>query len=716
MNVPIKVKSEVAIPPAGYVFVFIDSEDMQLKAKLSDGMVINYTNVNDDLKTISLADYTAFEVFAHDYDIPVGECKELGGYVNNSISASMTHAFKLRSTTMNDKDSDVVIDWGDGKLTYVTDGIYDKKEVLEEDREVTYYFSHTYQTTSKYIVKIYGTRYFSIRSISTSSSSEIADGDPAILQNLVCRVLDVDLPLASNVTNLANLCNTSLRLLNVHVPSYFSLNRIENVSGIFRHCINLINATGFKRQFCNANVVEQFFTNCSSLVTTDFTLPPTIARGAASSIFNKCSNLKLKVSDIFTDGNALSGKININRIFFNCGDGLDVTDCYGKLWGNPNVEWSNTSYAFKKCPASVLSQVPVSWGGTNKNIDNQLKLQSYDKCDYTAFEVYAHEETIPVGESEVLGGYVNYEIPGSMVHSFNVRAYTMNYKDSDVIIDWGDGAFEAIADKSFVSEDIDNKDKETQYTVSHTYGTAGKYVIKVYGKRYYSITHGVANQNNLLCRILTADLPVASHLNNFASFARAAQRLIYVDAYECVNFGLNYANVAKMFYTCKNLISARGFSIRNKRNMSCDSMFASCLSLEFTDFQVAHIRDNLSSLFSTCPKLAVNVSDIFKYFYVDSGKSVNVFNLFVDNSRLTGTVPADKLWERRDITWLEPKAAFKNCPEEIRVQVPVSWGGTNAEIDKELESTITTIEKYNELEQRVKALEEALSNTLALDK
>ena len=46
MNIPIKNKIDVAIPPKGYVFPFIDQDDMQLKARLSDGLVISYSNVD----------------------------------------------------------------------------------------------------------------------------------------------------------------------------------------------------------------------------------------------------------------------------------------------------------------------------------------------------------------------------------------------------------------------------------------------------------------------------------------------------------------------------------------------------------------------------------------------------------------------------------------------------------------------------------------------
>jgi len=53
--------------------------------------------------------------------------------------------------------------------------------------------------------------------------------------------------------------------------------------------------------------------------------------------------------------------------------------------------------------------------------------------DYTAWEVYANDTAIQVGESEVLGGYVSVAIPIQMTEGFIIRS-DKPYSTSDVVI------------------------------------------------------------------------------------------------------------------------------------------------------------------------------------------------------------------------------------------------------------------------------------------
>ena len=70
-------------------------------------------------------------------------------------------------------------------------------------------------------------------------------------------------------------------------------------------------------------------------------------------------------------------------------------------------------------------------------------------------------------------------------------------------------------------------------------------------------------------------------------------------------------------------------------------------------------------------------------------------------AKLTGTLNANKLWNNKNILWCNTGSTFAGCSDEIRAQVPVSWGGTASDdiIEKSLE------EKYNDLLARVEALE-----------
>jgi hypothetical protein len=50
--------------------------------------------------------------------------------------------------------------------------------------------------------------------------------------------------------------------------------------------------------------------------------------------------------------------------------------------------------------------------------------------------------------------------------------------------------------------------------------------------------------------------------------------------------------------------------------------------------------------------------------------------MFAGCSALVGTVPADKLWNNRNVIWTNTDTCFTGCSDEIRAQVPISWGGT----------------------------------------
>ena len=88
----------------------------------------------------SASDYTAFEVLAHSEDIPKGASELLGGSTNKVIPASMEHRFCIRTTELDRKNSDVVVDWCAGGPEGKTGEIGDPgdvyfDELTEEQKE-----------------------------------------------------------------------------------------------------------------------------------------------------------------------------------------------------------------------------------------------------------------------------------------------------------------------------------------------------------------------------------------------------------------------------------------------------------------------------------------------------------------------------------------------------------------------------------------------------
>lgn len=330
----------------------------------------------------------------------------------------------------------------------------------------------------------------------------------------------------------------------------------------------------------------------------------------------------------------------------------------------------------------TVSKIKVGSSGAEAYLQDTIS-------NYTAFEVFAHDYDIPIGECEELGGYVNYELPACMTHSFGIRSQQQK-EDQDVVVDWGDGTSVSLANIDPASG---------RYALSHTYNTVGKYTIRIYGKSYFALSN-LNTDTNIMCRVFAADLPVASHLSNFSSFARYAKHILKVDLSTCPNFIKNYSNISYLFYECFNLSTATGFSVRNKRNISYDYVLHHCYALEETDFMISHSIGNIQGVFNGCEKLQYDIADLLFYFSAEKGTEVDARWMVAGCKNIYGTVPAHKLWDNKDLIWKSTDTAFYGCSDEIKSQVPVSWGGTAD--DSIIESSPS--EKISQLQQQIQEL------------
>jgi hypothetical protein len=163
----------------------------------------------------------------------------------------------------------------------------------------------------------------------------------------------------------------------------------------------------------------------------------------------------------------------------------------------------------------------------------------------------------------------------------------------------------------------------------------------------------------------------------------------------------NIWNWGSVFSMCNNLQSVTGFTdILIKDNSKTTSMFGNSNELIETDFVFNRGTTSLVNSFSYCHKLEGDISKFFPIGGFLPGK-INVGAVFNKCLKLSGTVPADKLWNDKNITWTNTTQAFQYCSDEIRAQVPVSWGGTASDdiIEK------SDKEKYNDLLARIETLE-----------
>ena len=131
-------------------------------------------------------------------------------------------------------------------------------------------------------------------------------------------------------------------------------------------------------------------------------------------------------------------------------------------------------------------------------------------------------------------------------------------------------------------------------------------------------------------------------------------------------------------------------------------MFNDCWAMRETDFFLpGYFNDawGIKGVFANNRSLAVDINTLLPPQGF-SAKNPERSQLFY-NCPLTGTVPANKLWNDPEIEWKGSANTFAGCPAELRAQVPTSWGGTS--------TTIVPVKHYVEqvadFEQRISALE-----------
>lgn len=221
------------------------------------------------------------------------------------------------------------------------------------------------------------------------------------------------------------------------------------------------------------------------------------------------------------------------------------------------------------------------------------------------------------------------------VLQFNSQTtYTMAYA-GEGHIDWGNGDSESLADK-------------TSFTnISKTY-QPGTYTVKITGE-IEDIQAGMnTNSKNAVVALeqFNLDSYIGNRQNSYALGAfRGCNKMVLMPG---AGLGKNIKSLVGAFYGCSSLTTAP------------------TLPDGVTD---------LNTTFYGCTGL-VNIDGIWPANGF-TASSINIaymfYRLTVVAGKPAGTIPADKLWERTDITWISTQA-FRNCTSLSNYDdIPVNW-------------------------------------------
>lgn len=299
----------------------------------------------------------------------------------------------------------------------------------------------------------------------------------------------------------------------------------------------------------------------------------------------------------------------------------------------------------------------------------------------TEFQVYATNAVIAAGVTDSETGIPwATDVPAGMTQKLKIRCDVLA-ADSDVVIEWGDGTTSAIAKNEFESsDDSDWSLGEMVYVMAHTYAAPGRYRVIVRGKQYWGFQQ--VKGFNIISRIFDHGYPTAGWLQNLSvacQWSPKIQKVVFPTGLELF---ANIHNAYALFADCVNLVSVKNCQTKFRFTRDVTNMFSGCTALKECDFQLpqsAVKNASYNRVFYNCSSLEADIANLLPDRGFD-GKTVSMIECFRGCSKLTGTVPAVKLWEDMVINWTATRC-FTDCSETLRMQVPASWGGMGVEVD-----------------------------------
>lgn len=311
----------------------------------------------------------------------------------------------------------------------------------------------------------------------------------------------------------------------------------------------------------------------------------------------------------------------------------------------------------------------------------------------SCYEVQCNTTPIQIGTlNQMLGLKYVEEVPMGNIEVLKLRS--SHSKDNmNVIVSWGDGTSTVIKNSEIISKnDIGLKegvyvsysdvDNEKNYYLTHIYPEVdAKYTVSIYGNTYWGIHHGDGYQN-LLSRIFDSDLPICNCVKSLCSIAEGSLRLQQINLPAYFDFS-GVQNFSSAFKNCLNLKRVIGFNkyiFTNSIKYSC-SVFEGCKNLEYSDWHLASVSENYkkgnSSFYEGCINLKTDLVTMIP-FGGFSKKIISMNKVFKDCINLICSdwnYAESVLWGDISKEWVDTEECFTGCSDNIRQNVPESWGG-----------------------------------------
>ena len=248
----------------------------------------------------------------------------------------------------------------------------------------------------------------------------------------------------------------------------------------------------------------------------------------------------------------------------------------------------------------------------------------------------------------------------SYISSFKINGNSLNKMEitpvEDCVVDFGDGTKQTYTGN--------NTGNNSSRQVTHNYSESNTYTVQIIGNH----SHFRAPETIIEIIQLSNSVTDCSDMFNYCtSLTEIPSTLIIPNS---------VTKCSKMFLTCTSLTTIPStFTIPNSVT-DCSDMFGQCIGLTTipSTFTIPNSVTDCSYMFGECINLKSDISNIWPSTWNSTG-TINLSNMFYECRKVTGTVPADKLWNSgKTFSPVCTYCCFFNCTSLTNyAEIPDDW-------------------------------------------
>ena len=245
----------------------------------------------------------------------------------------------------------------------------------------------------------------------------------------------------------------------------------------------------------------------------------------------------------------------------------------------------------------------------------------------------------------------------SYISSFKINGNSLNSMEitpvEDCVVDFGDGTKQTYTGN--------NTGNNSSRQVTHNYSESNTYTVQIIGNH----SHFRAPATIIEIIQLSNSVTDCSNMFNYCT--------VLTEISSTFTIPNSVTDCSRMFFYCRSLTTIPSTFTIPDSVLNCSYMFGQCPSLTTipSTFTIPNSVTDCSNMFGECISLKSDISNIWPSTWNSTG-TIDLSWMFSECKKVTGTVPADKLWNSGKT--FSPDGCFFKCTSLTNyTEIPDDW-------------------------------------------